>query len=170
MLRRVVLSLVLFASAFALPALAQSHRPGIRVRFASLDTQGGLEANAFLLISTRDVRVLAPGSGHACPRAPRIEAIARQNRGPVREIRLRLSVPRAMSAPISARACPRAEIETVLEDGTTLSGGDGEVVVSELHMPDGFARGTYTHTVIYRGAPFTIRGSFAIPLRRGARP
>jgi|GEM_PF-4195567 len=164
------------AISVALPhAYAQSARSGIRVEYTAIDTTGGLSGRAFLPMSTRDVvrggdalDALTPCSG-----ATRLRATAHQTRGAVRQIALALVVRAPATLPIDASACPGAFVDTTLEDGTVLSGGRGEVVVSEIVLPGrvaGFVAGRFSQTAMRNGAPVTIRGEFRIPLSAPAAP
>jgi len=151
----------------ALPhASAQSARSGIRVEYTAIDTTGGLSGRAFLPMSTRDV-VRGGDALTPCNGATRLRATAHQTRGAVRQISLTLVVRAPATLPIDASACPGAFVDTTLEDGTVLSGGRGEVVVSEIVLPGrvaGFVAGRFSQTAMRNGAPVTIRGEFRIPL------
>lgn len=148
-------------------ASAQSARSGIHVDYTAIDTQGGLAGRAFLPMSSRDVVTGAASQRPACDRALLVRAIARQTRGAVRQVTLTLAVRTPSTLRIDASACPGAFVDTTLEDGTVLSGGRGEVVVTSVVLPGqtlGFVSGTFAQTAMRNGTPVTIRGEFRIPL------
>lgn len=166
---------LLLASTLALSAAlpqvsAQSARSGIRVEYTAIDTTGGLSGRAFLPMSTRDV-VHAGGDAldalTPCEGAMRLRATAHQTRGAVRQIALTLVVRSPSTLPIDASACPGSFVDTTLDDGTVLSGGRGEVVVSQIVRPGqaaGFIAGSFSQTAMRNDTPVTIRGEFRIPL------
>lgn len=163
------------ALALLLPiASAQAPRSGIRIEFTAIDTQGGMSGRAFLPMSSRDVLTGARAPAlPACPGAFRVRATARQTRGAVRQITLTLVTQTPGTLPIDDTACPGAFVATTLEDGTVLSGGRGEVVVSSIVLPgdvSGAITGRFSQTAIRYGTPVTIRGEFRIPFSPPSPP
>ena len=112
--------------ATAEPIATTTRRPGIRVRFATIDGQTGLTGNAFLLFSSRRVSLDTPPSACAGTRVVRAEA--RGSRGLVRKLELTLHIRRDGDLTVQTEGCPRAELRAELEDGTVLSGLPGERV------------------------------------------
>ena len=161
-------------------ASGQTPRNGIRIEYTTLDTTGGQARRVFLPVSSRDVSVQPPEDPDSalaaldvCPGAIEVRATARQRRGAIRSVALSLSVRDAATLPIDREACPGAFVETTLADGTVLSGGRGEVVVTNIVWPGriaGFMGGRFTQTAMRNGTPVTIRGEFRIPISEPGRP
>jgi hypothetical protein len=159
--RACTIALVCAANAILPAALdGQDHRPGIRIHFAALHSDGGLEVSGFLLFSSRNVHIAAGCGGRS------LDATARLSHGPVRQVRLRLNPIAIGESPVRSETCPNAQLDVTLEDGTALGGGDGTVTVlgARLNGP-GLICGRFSFTVVAEGHPITLRGTFAIPVR-----
>lgn len=160
---------LVLAAALLPHASAQAPRNGVRLEYTALDTQGGQSGRAFLPLSSSNVAVgddaldvLTP-----CRGALRVRATARQTRGAIRQVRLTLAVRAPATLPMDSGACPGAYVDTTLEDGTVLSGGRGEVVVTSIVLPGrvaGVVVGHFAQTAMRGETPVTIRGEFRIPL------
>jgi hypothetical protein len=166
-----LLAAAVACAALLSPASAQSARSGIRLEYTAIDTQGGMAGRGFLPMSSRDV-VTGAASGRApCSGALLLRATARQTRGAIRQVTLTIAVrtpaPTPATLPLDATACPGGFVDTTLEDGSVLSGGRGEVVVTAVVQPGqtaGYVSGTFSQTALRNSTPVTIRGEFRIPL------
>ncbi|MBK8410483.1 MAG: hypothetical protein IPL19_21235 [Sandaracinaceae bacterium] len=139
-------------------------RQGLRIRFASIDGQSGLDGTGFLLFSSRRTSLdAAPTS--PCPSTRVVRAEARGSGGLVRKVQLTLHLRGQGELPIRADGCPRAELRAELDDGTTLSGGEGTVTVltSSLSAGDRVSA-TYSWTATRGTTPFPMRGEFNLTL------
>ncbi len=148
---------------------AQNPRHGVRLEYASIETQGGLSGRAFLPVSSRDVVLVEEDGARAptCPVTPRVRATARLPRGAVREVSLEFALRAPATLPLDATRCPEANVDTRLEDDSMLRGGRGEIAVSAYTPPGsapGLVVGSFSQTVLRGGAPVTVRGDFRIPL------
>ncbi|MCB9626382.1 MAG: hypothetical protein H6725_03320 [Sandaracinaceae bacterium] len=144
--------------------LPSTQRQGLRIRFAAIDGQSGLNGNAFLLFSSRRISLdAAPRS--SCGGAHVVRAEARGSRGLVRKVALTLHLQGAGEAQVRADGCPRAELRAELEDGTELTGGEGSVVIQEANLTSGgTVSATYSWTATRGGAPFPMRGELTFTL------
>jgi hypothetical protein len=171
-----LLTLALVASALGSPSPAQgrtsdgpvattgSARQGLRVRFASIDGQSGLDGTGFLLFSSRRTSLdAAPTS--PCPSTRVVRAEARGSGGLVRKVQLTLHLRGQGELPIRADGCPRAELRAELEDGTVLTGGEGTVTVLTSSLSAGdVVSATYSWTADRGNTPFPMRGEFNLTL------
>lgn len=139
-------------------------RQGLRIRFASIDGQAGLDGTGFLLFSSRRISLdAAPTS--PCPSTRVVRAEARGSGGLVRKVQLTLHLRGQGELPIRADGCPRAELRAELEDGTTLSGGEGTVTVQTPSVSAGaVVSATYSWTATRGSTPFPMRGEFNLTL------
>lgn len=134
-------------------------RQGLRIRFAAIDGQAGVDGNAFLLFSSRRISLDTPAS--PCSGGHVVRAEARGSRGLVRKVELTLHLRGRGELPIRADGCPRAELRAELEDGTVLTGGEGTVAVQATgSSPGDTVAATYSWTATRGGAPFPMRGEF----------
>ncbi|MCB9661738.1 MAG: hypothetical protein R3B40_12265 [Polyangiales bacterium] len=151
------------ASAEAGTKIRRAPRPGVRVRFASLDGQSGMQGNAFLLFSSRRISLDSPAS--PCGGSHVVRAEARGSSGLIRKIELTLHLGRSGQLAVQQGGCPRAELRAELEDGTILTGGEGTVDVQRAELQSGGqVMGTYSWTATRAGAPFPTRGEFSFTL------
>jgi hypothetical protein len=151
------------AALAASTAPAQSARPGVRIEYTAIATQGGLSGRAFLPLGASDVREV---SGPRCPGAQQVEAIARSPRGAVRRIALSISGPTGVELPFDGPPCARSHVETELEGGQVLRGGRGRVIVEAVET-EGDRRvlvGRFSQTAELEGTPTTLRGELRVPL------
>jgi hypothetical protein len=88
---------------------------------------------------------------------------ARLTRGAVRAVTLWAALPAARGlAELEGQGCTRAGIETELEDGSVLRGGQGHVQVDSAEGADGSIRGKFSQTVLRNGVPVTVDGTFVL--------
>ena len=146
---------------------AQRERSGVRVRYTSIASNGGLEGRAFLPWSRNGV-VTVPSERPECTGYRRITMDAALSRGQVRKVHIAASVSTgSRKGPLSGTGCAHSVIEIAMQDGTRITGGQGFVEFTRLPTTaDPTYRGRFAQTAIRNGAPITVEGTFVAPVTK----